>query len=248
MHIKSSLLLLLAVCLCGAVAADSCLSEVASREENGLQLFTAHCPDADAVSLRYRLGFETDGHSQPMNRGVDGSWSVSLSPPTASLIRWSVATYASGKEKAAADGAPVVALISQAGGPSSSVPTLHWFVKDPAAARSDAATTGMLFFDAEDGSGLRSYQNVSVHRTGSERHDPRGSLFNKQKSKDWAKTNYRFTFHKSSADSSDDRFIWTAGMPAVKSIETFGYYQESGPNSYMRKVRGEEAVMRRCRT
>lgn len=55
---------------------------------------------------------------------------------------------------------------------------------------------------------------------------------------DWAKTNYKLNFHKSSfAGSDDDQFLWAAGVPAVKSIEMHGFFQESGPNSYMRKAR-----------
>ena len=54
---------------------------------------------------------------------------------------------------------------------------------------------------------------------------------------DWDKRNFRLNFHKSSAGASDDQFVWAAGVPAVKSIELHGFFQESGPNSYMRKVR-----------
>lgn len=59
---------------------------------------------------------------------------------------------------------------------------------------------------------------------------------------DWAKTNYKLSFHKS-AGSDDDQFLWAADVPAVKSIEMHGFFQESGPNSYMRKARPQRVAL-----
>jgi hypothetical protein len=164
-----------------------CLSQLSTEEVNGQQVFTAHSSETcAAVSLRFQLGFDASSTSKPMHHGLDGSWSASLSPPPGALLRWSMAAYDSaGRQLCSADGAPVVALASQAGGrPGAALPTMHWFVSNPAAARTDAGVSStMIFFDSQDGSGFRRYANVSAHRTGSERHDPRGNLFNRGKSK-----------------------------------------------------------------
>lgn len=163
-----------------------CLSQLSTEELNGQQVFTARCLSSNspspcaAVSLRFQLGFDASSTtSKPMHHGLDGSWIASLSPPPGALLRWSMAAYDSaGRQLCSADGAPVVALASLSGGrPGAALPTLHWFVSNPAAARTDAGvSSSMIFFDSQDGSGFRRYANVSAHRTGASR--PRHPAYN----------------------------------------------------------------------
>jgi len=102
---------------------------------------------------------------------------------------------------------------------------------------------------------------MTAHRSGSERHNGLSNQWGKGKSKDWDKVSsslhsrchllisaarwaftrptqrdYKFSFHKSSPPSSGSAFVWSAGLPPVSAIELFSFYQESGPNSYMRKT------------
>ena len=118
----------------------------------------------------------------------------------------------------------------------SQLPTLFWYVADPEKARGDTPTAGIVLFDARDGSGMRYYSNQTAHRTGSERQNGLQNQWGKGKSKDWAKRNYKFSFHKAQPPSAGADFLWQSGWPPVSSIELFSFYQESGPNSYMRKA------------
>ncbi len=138
-------------------------------------------------------------------------------------------------ERARAEGPPTIVSASKLGA-QSKLPMLFWYVSEPERARSDEPTPGLIFFDARDGGGLRSYGNMTAHRSGSERHTGLANQWGKGKSKDWPKTNYRFSFHKSDGNAAAAAFVWLPGAPGVKSVMAHSMYQESGPTSYMRKA------------
>jgi len=204
--------------------------------------------------LHYHINLGGNTSSVPMTFG-SGVWTTTVHVSDAgtggavtrgSLFRFSVVAYSAGdasSEQARAVGVPTVVSAGHVQQSSrSKLPMLHWFVADPEAARTDTPTPGAVFFDAGDGGGLRYYGNVSAHRGGSERHTGLPNQWNKGKSKDWPKTNFKFSFHHevlangSISTASRSAFTWQRGLPAVKGIVAHGLYQESGPASYMRKT------------
>ena len=149
--------------------------------------------------------------------------------PAGTLLRGSVSAADAGGASLGSAAAPPSVVAAAAVAAESRLPTLHWFVSDPEAARWDAPVPCEVFFDAQDGSGLRYYGNVTTHRTGSERKDPKANLWGKDKSKNWPKRNFKLAF-------AGRVFRWRQGAPPVAAIELHGMYQESGPVSYMRKA------------
>lgn len=104
-----------------------------------------------------------------------------------------------------------------------------WTVNDFDAARSDAGTLATVTFDSGDGV-KRTYANVRVHRSGSERKGQMANAFGKMKSKDWPKTNFRFKFSKkgaggAAAGGDQQLFVWRTGFPPVKTINLHSMYQ-----------------------
>jgi len=154
-----------------------------------------------------------------------------------------VTASGSGGAFASASAAPALVAPSVVNG-ESRLPTLHWFLTDPEAARWDAAVPCEVFFDAQDGSGLVYHHHVTTHRTGSERKDPKANLWARGKSKDWPKRNYKLSFHSEQPKSANATkksdpsrlFRWKQGLPGATAVELHSMYQESGPVSYMRKA------------
>jgi hypothetical protein len=140
------------------------------------------------------------------------------------LFRYSVVAFSAGNataELARAEGVPTIVSaghVQEATG--SKLPIMHWFVADPEAARGDFPVAGMAFFDAHDGAGLRWYGNMTAHRGGSERHTGLPNQWGRGKSKDWPKTNFKFSFHHtllangSANKASGAAFSWQPGLPA----------------------------------
>ena len=203
------------------------------------------------LALHYRINLGGNSTYVPMTQ-AGGVWTTTVhvgdgggAVTRGAMFRFSVVAYSAGNasaELARQEGVPTVVSadhVQQATG--SKLPILHWFVSDPEAARGDFPVACMAFFDARDGAGLRWYGNMTAHRGGSERHTGLPNQWGKGKSKDWPKTNFKFSFHHtllangSASKASAAAFSWQPGLPAVKTIVAHGLFQESGPTSYMRK-------------
>jgi len=211
-----------------AVAAAATLRDISC---SGTSVAAAGDGFTSAV-FRYTLGFaETaaDLALAPVT-GQPGRWAAQLPPtlPAGQLLRGAVLAFSGGAQVAALP-VPDSVVNPTAISSQSQVPTLFWFVRDAAAARSDVATPGAVFFDARDGRGLVGYGNTTAHRSGSERHEPKANMWARGKSKDWAKRNYKLSFR------GHQRFVWRAGATPVRAIELHAGFVEAGPVSYMRK-------------
>lgn len=109
-------------------------------------------------------------------------------------------------------------------------------MKDFEAARGDAGTLATVSFDPGDGV-RRTYSGVRVHRSGSERRGQAANAFGKQKSKDWDKRNFRFTFDEAppaAAGGGAGRaagggprplFVWRTDLPPVKKINLHSMFE-----------------------
>jgi len=245
MRRRLMMLLLLSACACSATRIyDVSSSETAS----GGMLVHARVDDQGATPsaqlvLRYRIGLDNGTKTNLALSESRGLWSATVRPGSpsfvtaGSLFRYSVlALGAGGAEVARVEGPPTV-VSAQKLQSQSKLPTLFWYVGDPQQARSDTPTPSLVLFDAHDGGGLRWYGNVSVHRSGSERHTGLSNMWDKRKSKDWPKSNFKFSFHKTAPDNpASGAFVWMPGWPGAKAITLHSMFMESGPTSYMRKA------------
>ena len=245
-----------ALCCGIALASPARVYDVTSAESSsgGVRVSARSDPGTGPpliLALHYHINMNATSTHVPMSLAA-GLWTTTVhvgdgggAVTRGALFRYSVVAYSAGNstaELARTEGVPTIVSaghVQEASG--SKLPILHWFVGDPEAARGDIPVAGMAFFDAHDGAGLRWYGNMTAHRGGSERHMGLPNQWGKGKSKDWPKTNFKFSFHHallangSVSKASAAGFSWQPGLPAVKTIVAHGLYQESGPASYMRK-------------
>jgi hypothetical protein len=140
--------------------------------------------DAPGCSLAARLLTRLLLTAAAAHARSGARWTATLAGlPAGALLRASASAWDAGGAALGAADAPPAVIAAAAVAAESRLPTLHWFVADPEAARGDAPTPSDVFIDAGDGAGLRYHGNVTTHRTGSERKDPKANLWAKGKSK-----------------------------------------------------------------
>lgn len=204
------LLALLAPCLAGARVFDVASWETPS---GGVGVHARADGEDLEVTLQYRINWDETRHEVPMTFS-SGVWSVQVPTgphcPPGALFRFTVVANSPGGV-ARTEGVPTVVSASALGA-KSKLPIFWWYVSNPEAARSDTPTPGFVLFDARDGAGLRWSNNVTAHRSGSERHNGLANQWGKGKSKDWPKTNFAFKWHTGDAKKG---FIWQPGRVAV---------------------------------